>query len=128
MFSGSGTAALLTVKSGTWTPTFSSTVNVDGTSNISGTYQQIGSIVSCSISVTVDPTAATTLTTAEFTLPVSSNLANSLTLSGVGIFNANAGAPVILYSNATTDLGVLSFTSIGTTGQTLRGTFQYSVI
>lgn len=128
VFSGSGTAALLTVKSGTWTPTISSTVNIDSTSGAVGRYQQIGNVVIGSISVSVDPTAATTLTTFEFTLPVTSNFANSIQGTGVGIFNANAGAVAICYSNSTTDLLVGSFTSIGTASQSLRINFQYDVI
>lgn len=129
VFSGSGTASLLTVKSGTWTPTVSAGVNIDSTSNAAGNYIQIGNQVTCAFALTLDPTAAaSTLTTFEITIPVASNFSTSRQCNGSGGFDKTPGAAAVVYGSAANDTALIQFFSTSTASGDIRGTFVYSVI
>jgi hypothetical protein len=117
--------------SGTWSPTLTADANVDGTPiALHATYTRIGNIVTCYVTVSVDPTANTTQTEVGIPLPVASNFTDSNDLSGTGAGSAGNGAAVFVLANAntTSDRATLIFQSGSTSASIVTLTFQYSVL
>lgn len=103
-FTGSGTAEVIDVTYGGWTPTFSALVNIGTPSSVRASYIQLGTRVAWSLRFTVSPTAgAPTLTSGEFTVPIASNFATSTQATGNGCTDRTPQQAVLAYSNATND-------------------------
>ena len=85
------------VKSNTYTPTLTDVSNVSSSSVSSDAFRyiRIGSIVYVSGRITVSATSANTATEIEISLPIASNLTNSIDLSGVATTPANGYGQVI---------------------------------
>lgn len=83
-FTGSGTAEVIDVVYGTWTPTLTNVANAATLTQYAGQYTRIGSIVTFSVMVGVDPTSAATLTQFGVSLPVASDFASVIQAAGSG--------------------------------------------
>jgi len=68
---GGGTA--LELAAGQWTPTTNNIANFGTSSAAEGSYMRVGSVVTGSVQLTVDPTLSATSTELELDLPVASN-------------------------------------------------------
>lgn len=116
---------------GTWTPTLTADANVDGTpTSLHATYTRIGNIVTCYVTVSVDPTIIATQTEVGITLPVASNFTDSNDLSGAGAGSTGNGQATFVLANANTasDRATLIFQSGSTSASIVTLTFQYSVL
>jgi hypothetical protein len=113
--------------SGTFTPTGTNGTNTTAFANLVGFYQRVGSIVFATIRADVTHTAgAPTASTAEFSLPVASNMAAAGNLAGV-VTGANASVGHCT-ANTIDDRVIANYT-IGASGaQAISLTFSYSVI
>lgn len=115
--------------SGTYTPTFTSISNDDGSSaNGSWFYTKIGSIVTVSGQIIVDPTASGVQTIVDFTIPIASSFSTTGQLAGNAATGQSGAETGIVQSQAADDRARLTFYSVGT-GPTVMGvTFQYRII
>lgn len=127
--SGNLIATDLAPTSGTYTPTTSSLVNITSISNVSGIYTKIGNIVTVTVKFLANETAANTLTSFNFTLPI--NRTSSSVSNNFGSGNTVAGSVNRLVTvNFTASTSVAS--AIYSTPSSFGGaygsvTFQYDV-
>lgn len=118
------------IYSSTWTPTLSGGVNVSGSSAQSGQFSRIGSYVSFSVVVQITPTAGTTSTTIDLSLPVSSNFTTYSDASGTGVSVVITGtSQSVGYIEGDTSADTLQFTfvSVNTSSHTLHLTGGYRI-
>jgi hypothetical protein len=119
------------VTSGSWSPSLTADVNVDGTPTIlHATYKRIANIVTCYVMISVDPTLITTQTEVGIPLPVASAFtgANDLTGSGSGSAGNGRAAFVQFGADVTNSRARLIFESGSTSASIITGTFQYTVL
>lgn len=127
-FTGSGTADLIDVAFGSWTPTISGTVNLDSTGAFSGHYIRLGSIVVGTVNFDADATAAAnTTTTAELSLPVASNFTGSGDCGGAGTIATSPHGAVEIGASAVNDTMYVTWKSSVTTSQRVRIIFCYLI-
>lgn len=89
---------------GTWTPTLTSISNLGTLTAYAGQYTRIGDVVTFSLIVGINPTAATTETKFGISLPVASNFASVIQAAGAGACHSVSNAyPVTIYADATND-------------------------
>jgi hypothetical protein len=113
----------------TYSPTASSTVNLDSTPTPNTSqYMRVGNVVTVSGSVPVNATAAAN-TQFEMTLPVSSNLtgANQLAGSGSVFGGTSANDSVRIQGQTTNDRAVFNWHATSTGSTDLYFTFTYLV-
>lgn len=121
-------ASLSALTSNTWTPTLTNVSNVASSTAYAGRWIQVGSVVTGSIGIEVDPTSATTSTEVGFSLPVASNFTlfhqfiGTVTTTTIGY----TGAAV---ADTTNDRGRLLFTSDASAASTtFLISFSYTVL
>jgi lysophospholipase L1-like esterase len=117
--------------SGSWSPTLTADANVDGTPTaLHATYTRLGNIVTCYVTVSVDPTLITTQTEVGIPLPVASNFTNANDVSGAGAGSVGNGlaAFVQVSANTTSDRATLIFQSGSTSASIVTLSFQYTIL
>lgn len=112
--------------SGTYTPTLTNSVNVAASAAFSCQYLRLGSVVTVSGQVSIDPTAAGD-TQLEISLPIASNFAAANELGGTAV------APVVgeagaLFASAANDRAVLEFQAVSTANNLWWFTCTYRII
>jgi hypothetical protein len=103
--------ALTNLTSGTYTPTLTGVVNVAASAPFACMYTRVGSIVTVSGILSIDPTAAATFTSIRISLPIASNLSTGLDAAGIGV-RLTTGTQFIsgvITPNAATDDVLLGF-------------------
>jgi pectate lyase len=117
-----------TLSSGTFTPTLTAVANCSGLSVTKGQYSRNGNMVTGSLIVTGTQTAASTITQAEFTLPVASDLGAG-DMAGMCVTTGTASVPGYVNGMTATDKGRVNFTCSAGSGAafTLIIVFQYEV-
>lgn len=119
---------LPTIDQGTYTPTLTNVTNLDSSTAYSCQYLRVGSTVTVSGRVDVNPTAAASaLTQLGISLPIASNIANTNECGGTAIASAVAGNGAIL-GDATNNRAELNFLAGFTTDQPMYFTFTYRII
>jgi hypothetical protein len=98
-FTGDGTAEVIDVVYGTYTPTVTGAVNVASATPQASFYNRIGSIVTVSGRVDIDPTSASTSTQLLISLPVASDFTDAA--DAAGTTNAASQGSGIIYADAT---------------------------
>ena len=116
------------VYSSTYTPTITNGVNVDGSTAFACRYVRIGDVVTVSGQVNVDPTAASTYTRIEMSLPIASNLSNSYELCGVASGATAAIAHFGILASTADDRAIFDGQSSSTVNQAFYFTFSYLII
>jgi hypothetical protein len=126
-FTGSGTAEVYPLTSGTYTPTLTAGNNVTTVSTThSFNYCRIGSTVLVSGLLTVNFTAATTSTVWYASLPVASNFTG--TGQAVGTVNTNLAAGYV-FADTANDRLLFSISSVASTGSvSLTFIAQYQIL
>lgn len=114
--------------SGTYTPTLTNTLNISASTAYSCQYFRLGSVVTVSGRVDIDPTAASTLTTLSISLPIASNFSAENECGGTAAVRDVAGESAAIYADATNDLALLSFTTSDTSNRAFSFSFTYRVI
>lgn len=112
---------------GTYTPTLTNVANLDSSTAYACQYLRVGSVVTVSGRVDVDPTTITTQTDLGISLPVASNFANSNECGGT------AASPGVLQvaainADATNDRAFLRFISTDTGSRSMAFSFTYLII
>lgn len=118
-------ATIPTLATGTYTPTISSTSNLDSTPTVNAPFlwQRIGNHVIGSGFLTVDPTAAAQAGF-SMTLPVASNFTNNADASGPVSSSSEVG---FLFADTATDLFRINFQASVTSSHSLMVQFRYIV-
>ena len=131
---GNATASLPTLASGTYTPTLTGVLNVTATSLgafAPWTWVRVGNTVTVSGVFIVQPTANTTATSVNATIPVARGTNfTSGQAAGAGVWTVSAGAvPAVAVSivSQSPQLVLFSFTSSSTSNASLTFTFQYTL-
>lgn len=124
------TLGIPTLDSGTYTPTLTPVSNVDSAVQASFFfYSRVGDIVTVSGGITIDNTAATTVSELGISLPIASNFTAFGQCSGVGASGAAQSLSGAISGDATNDRARLNWTSGSTTdARAWNVTFQYRVL
>jgi len=112
---------------GTYTPTLSNTTNVAASTARVCQYMRVGSVVTVSGSVNIDPTA-TGSTVLTMSLPIASNFANTYELGGSGAPDITTPIPVVIRGSSTADAAIFVFNATSTSAQEVYFTFTYRII
>ncbi len=114
---------------GTYTPTITNTTNVTASVPYLSNYVRIGNQVAVFWSVDVNPAAAApTSTEFQMTLPVASNFADTIQLTGSGNCLTVPAQTSTALSDASSDRAIIRFVATATGFGTHRGSFMYQVI
>ncbi len=115
------------VSSSTYTPILTNSVNVAASTAYSCQYLKVGSVVTVSGQVDVDPTAAGD-TQLGISLPVASNFANANECGGCAAAPGIAGQSAGILADAANNRATLQWTAVDVTNQAWRFSFSYRII
>lgn len=113
---------------GTYTPTLTNVANLDASTAYTCQYLQVGSVVTVSGRVDVDPTAPAASTQLGISLPVASNFAASNQCAGTAFASGIAGQGAAILGDTTNDRAQLQYISADLTNQGMFFSFSYVVI
>lgn len=113
---------------GVYTPTLTGVANVAASTAYECQYVRVGSIVTVSGRVDVDPTLTVTATQLGISLPVASNLGASEDCAGVAFASGIAGQGAAIRGDATNDRAEMVWVAGDVTNQPMYFTFSYAVI
>lgn len=113
--------------SGTYTPTLTNVANVAASTAYAAQWLRLGSTVTVSGKVDIDPTA-TTATTLALSLPVASNLSAEEQCAGTAANGTLAAQSAAILGDPVNDLALLSFDATNTANRSWFYTFTYRVI
>lgn len=97
--------------SGTYTPTHSALTNLAATTAYLTMYARLGNLVVISGRFDADPTLATTATSFEMTLPIASNIASTINVSGQAVDLSEPGNTAGIYGVIANDTAIVSWIS-----------------
>lgn len=117
-----------TLTSGTYTPTLTNVANIDASTAYELQYLRVGSTVTVSGKVDIDPTAAAATTQLGISLPVSSNFAAREDCGGVAFSNTIGTQGGAIRADFTNDRAEMDFVSVGTANSGMFFIFQYQII
>lgn len=114
--------------SSTYTPTLTNTANIAASTARLCTYLRLGSTVTVSGQLDIDPTTTLTTTTLGISLPVSSSLTTAFQLGGTAAASTVSDNAAAIFSDATNDRATLQYTCVDVTNHTMTFTFTYQVL
>lgn len=119
-------ANILTVASGVYTPTLSNSTNVAASTPYQCQYLRVGSVVTVSGRVDIDPTA-TGNTILYMSLPIASNIGTVEDIGGCfnGTTTQTSGG---IYGDTAGDLAIFRYEAVSTANIGLHFIFQYRII
>lgn len=120
-------AALSNTASGTYTPTLTNVTNVTASTAYQCQYVRLGSIVTVSGKVDVDPTGAGAVQLG-ISLPVASNFANNQECAGTAATPAVAYQSAAVVADTANDRAEMQWIAVDTANRTMFFTFTYQVI
>jgi len=115
-----------TVISGTYLPVLSNVTNIAASTAYTAQYMRVGSVVTVSGRVAVDPTT-TGQTQLGMTLPVASNFANARQLGGTAFTHEVAGMGAAIYSDLTNDRAQMEWIAVDTGNRDMQYTYTYVI-
>ncbi len=115
------------VVSGTYTPTLTNVANLDASAAFVCQYMRVGSVVTVSGKVTVDPTAGAA-TRLGISLPIASNLAAEQDCCGTAFAKGIAGQGAAILADATNNRAQMEWIAVDLTNQAMYFTFTYRII
>jgi len=116
------------VASGVYTPTLFNLSNLDASTAYECQYSQVGSFVTVTGRVDIDPTLTATSTKLGISIPIASNLDNAKQCAGTAFSPTIAAQGAAIIGDATNDRAQLQFVSTDVTNQAMFFTFSYRVI
>jgi len=115
--------------SGVYTPTLTNVTNITASTAFQCQYCRVGTVVTVSGKVDIDPTAATALTQLGISLPIASNFGAAEDCGGTAAAAAVAGYSAGIYGDLTNDRASLDFTTAAdAANRTWNFIFSYRVI
>lgn len=125
--SAAGARTTLGLASGTYTPTLFNVTNVAASTAYQCQYLQVGSVVSVSGKVDVDPTAAVA-TELGLSLPIASNLGATENLGGTAFALAVAGQGAAILADVANDRASFQWVAVDVANRSMYFQFQYQII
>jgi len=119
---------LADVVASTYTPTLTNVANLDASTAYPCQYIRIGSVVTVSGKVDIDPTTTATLTQLGISLPVASNIGAQEDCAGVAFASGIAGQGAAIRGDAANNRAELAYIAIDVTNQPMYFQFSYEVI
>lgn len=117
----------LNLASGTYTPTLTNVANIDASTAFVCQYLRVGSVVTVSGAVAVDPTAGAASTQLGISLPIASNFANGEDCGGTAFaLSVQQGGGI--FADAANDRAELRFLANDTANRQFQFTFTYRII
>ncbi len=116
----------LNLASGTYTPTVTGVTNIDAVTAFVAQYLRVGSVVTVSGRLDIDPTSAAQ-TQVGISLPVASNFSDAGNLAGVAQCQQIAMGAAIL-ADTTNDRALLEYVATDTANRNVWYTFTYRII
>lgn len=113
---------------GVYTPTLTNVANLDASTAFQAQYLRVGSVVTVSGRVSVDPTLTATSTQLGISLPIASNFGATEDCGGVAAASAIAGQSAAILADTTNDRAQMQWISTDITAQTMTFTFTYRII
>jgi len=113
------------VLSGTYVPTLTNTTNLDASTASAAQYMRVGSVVTVSGKVNMDPTS-TGNTILGMSLPFASDISSNEQVAGV-LHGLGATEPGVIYGDATNKLATFQHNAIGTNNRTFFFQFTYRI-
>lgn len=116
------------IASGTYTPTLTHVLNITASTSQVCQWIRVGNVVTVSGMITIDPTAGSTASQIDISLPIASNLSTAGQLGGTGCVAIAAGVAAAISGNLALDRARYDFTS-DSSGANLGHafTFQYLI-
>lgn len=123
-----GAISASNLASGTYTPTITNTTNVTSTSALACQYMRVGSVVTVSGHVTINPATASTYTEIGISLPIASDI-STLNLAGTACQATGSGIGTAGFVGADSgnDRAMLGFTC-GADDASRNWTFQFTYV
>lgn len=116
------------VNGGTYTPTLTNVANLDASTAYQCQYFQVGTVVTVSGKVDVDPTLAATSTQLGISLPVASNIGAAEDCAGTAFSPTIAGQGAAILGDAANNRAQMEWISGDITNQPMYFVFVYEVI
>lgn len=116
-----------TLDSGTYTPTLTNVTNLDSSTSDVCQYLRVGSVVTVSGLITIDPTATGTVQLG-ISLPIASNFASNTQLGGTGVSSAVSGQAAAIRADTTNDRAQLAWVTTDTSSRTMAFSFTYLIV
>ena len=116
-----------TLAASTYTPTLTNTTNVAASTAYACQYLRVGSVVTVSGRVDVDPTAAGQVVLG-ISLPVASNFANTNELGGAAASPTVAGQSAALLADVANDRATMEWIAVDVANRAMYFAFSYRVI
>lgn len=113
---------------GIYTPTLTNVTNIAASTAYPCQYISIGSVVTVSGKVDIDPTAGAVASELGMTIPVASNFANDYECSGTGVAPSVDGLACGISADATNNRAKVSFVSAIVANSSVFFTFTYQVL
>lgn len=118
----------LITAAGTYTPTLGNFGNIAGSTAYVCQYMRVGSVVTVSGRVDIDPTLAATATILGISLPIASNFAATNDCGGAASAINVASLSAGIFGDSSNDVAELQFVSLAdVTNQPWFFTFQYII-
>lgn len=128
-FSAGGTTYSDTnITSGVYTPTLTNVANLDGSTAFECQYLRVGSTVTVSGKVSIDPTLAATSTQLGISLPIASNIGAQEDCAGAAFASGIAAQGAAILGDAANNRAQMEFISADLTNQPMYFSFSYQVI
>lgn len=115
-------------ESGTYTPTLTNVANLTASTAYQCQYMRIGTTVSVSGKVDVDPTTTTTATQLGISLPIASNIGAVEDCAGTAFSSAIAGQGAAILGDAANNRAEMNWNAVDITNQPMYFTFQYQIL
>lgn len=117
-----------TLDSGTYTPTLTNVANLDASTAYECQYLRVGSTVTVSGRVDVDPTTTATNTHLGISLPIASNFAALNECGGAAFARLIAGQGAAILGDSTNNRAAMIWGAVDTTNQAMYFSFTYRII
>lgn len=119
---------LLVGAHGVYTPTLTGVANVAASTAYQCQYMQVGSVVTVSGKLDIDPTLTATSTQLGISLPVASNIGANEDVGGTAFAPAIAGMGAAILGDATNNRAQLQFISSDINNNSMYFSFTYRII
>jgi hypothetical protein len=113
--------------SGTYTPTLTNITNLDTSTAYQCQYMKVGTVVTVSGKVDVNPTAGAS-TQLGLSIPIASNFAASEDCAGSAFASGIAGQGAAILADVVNNRAIMQWVSVDTTNQAMLFSFTYRVI
>ena len=113
--------------SGTYTPTLTNTTNISASTAYVCQYMRVGSVVTVSGKLDVDPTAGGTVILGV-SVPIASNFTAEEQAGGVGASDSTNETPMSIYADSTNDRVTFESSKLGGGNQHVHFAFTYRII